>query len=137
MRLRFLVLTIACSTPKSSTPPAEASAPPANGAATPLAGLSDHVWVRSDSTGRPGVMLAFLSDGLLLMDSCWETYRVAQWHRTSDSTVTWREDLDSLNAVVRQDTPDKLVLRVALRDGTDEQHYARLNEPFVCPDMKR
>src|SRR5262249_2272062 len=41
-------------------------------------GLTNRVWMRSDSTGLPGVTRIFLSDSTLLMDSCWETYRVVR-----------------------------------------------------------
>ena len=45
--------------------------------------LVGRVWVRSDSTGLPGVMRVFLSDSTLIMDSCWETYRLARWQISS------------------------------------------------------
>ena len=41
--------------------------------ASPSAAIVNHVWVRSDSTGLPGVTRVFLSDGTLVMDSCWDS----------------------------------------------------------------
>lgn len=37
------------------------------GVARPTAAIVDRVWTRSDSTGLPGVMRIFLSDGTLVM----------------------------------------------------------------------
>lgn len=38
--------------------------------------LTDRIWLQAEAN-RPGVIRAFLSNGTLLMDSCWETFRVA------------------------------------------------------------
>src|SRR5205085_12086990 len=54
--------------------------------------LTGRVWTSTDSTGLPGVMRVFLGDGTLLMDSCWETYRLTTWHMESDSSLVWQED---------------------------------------------
>ena len=99
--------------------------------------LTDRVWMRSDSTGLPGVMRIFLSDSTLLMDSCWETYRIARWQLTSDSTLRWREDQADIGATIRSLTDKDLTLVVRLRSGNEEQHYRAAPEPYVCPDMKR
>ncbi len=99
--------------------------------------LTDRVWMRSDSTGLPGVMRIFLSDSTLLMDSCWETYRIARWQPTSDSTLRWREDQADIGATIRSLTDKDLTLVVRLRSGSEEQHYRAAPEPYVCPDMKR
>ena len=99
--------------------------------------LTDRVWMRSDSTGLPGVMRIFLSDSTLLMDSCWETYRIARWQLTSDSTLRWREDQADIGATIRSLTDKDLTLVVRLRSGSEEQHYRAAPEPYVCPDMKR
>jgi hypothetical protein len=103
-------------------------------AASPLA---DRVWVRSDSTGLPGVMRIFLSDSTLVMDSCWETYRLARWHLESDSTLRWQEDAADIRATIRSLHDKELVLAVSLRSGSEEQHYTASAGPYVCPDMKR
>ena len=104
---------------------------------TPAVALTDRVWVRSDSTGLPGVMLIFLSDRTLLMDSCWETYRLARWRMESDSVLRWQEDSAEIGATIRALEDSALVLLVSLRDGSAEQHYTAAAVPYVCPDMKR
>ena len=99
--------------------------------------LTNRVWARSDSTGLPGVMRIFLSDGTLLMDSCWETYRLCPWRMESDGTLQWQEDaVDIRAAVLRVDAQD-LVLRLHLVGGDEEEHYRLASVPYVCPDMKR
>jgi hypothetical protein len=105
--------------------------------ATALPALVDRVWVRSDSTGLPGVMRIFLSDSTLVMDSCWETYRLVRWQMESDTTLRWREDAADIRATIRSLHDKELVLLVSLRDGSDEQHYTAARVPYVCPDMKR
>lgn len=99
--------------------------------------LVDRVWVRSDSTGLPGVMRIFLSDSTLVMDSCWETYRLARWQWESDSTLRWQEDAADIQATIRSLQNQELVLVLSLRNGSEEQHYTAAPVPFVCPDMKR
>jgi hypothetical protein len=93
--------------------------------------------MRSDSTGMPGVMLIFLSDSTLVMDSCWETYRLAPWQMESDSTLRWQEDAADIRATIRSLSDRELVLLVSLRDGNEEQHYTAAPAPYLCPDMKR
>src|SRR5262245_13035977 len=44
--------------------------------ATVLARLTSRVWARADAIGPPGVMRVFLPNGTLVIDSCWETYRL-------------------------------------------------------------
>jgi hypothetical protein len=113
---------------ESHNPPA---VPPA------ASSLADRVWVRSDSTGLPGVMRIFLSDSTLLMDSCWETYRLARWQMESDSTLRWQEDASDIRATIRSLHDKELVLLVSLRNGSEEHHYTAARAPYVCPDMKR
>ena len=110
------------------------SPPAAPGAASSLA---DRVWVRSDSTGLPGVMRVFLSDSTLVIDSCWETYRLARWQMESDSTLRWQEDASDIRATIRSLHDKELVLLVSLRNGSEEQHYTAAPVPYVCPDLKR
>jgi uncharacterized membrane protein len=99
--------------------------------------LTGRVWARADSTGLPGVMLIFLDDGTLVMDSCWETYRLARWQRESDSTLRWQEDAADIRATIRSVTDSELVLAVHLRDGSETQRYTAAPVPYLCPDMKK
>ena len=43
----------------------------------PEPGWMDRVWVQAEPSDMPGQMRIFLSDGTLVMDSCWEVYRLA------------------------------------------------------------
>ncbi len=99
--------------------------------------LTNRVWVRSDSTGLPGVMRIFLSDSTLIMDSCWETYRLARWQLESDSLLRWQEDGSDIRATIRSLRDTELVLLVSLRNSNEEQHYTAAAVPYVCPDMRR
>jgi hypothetical protein len=119
---------------QSDSPPAVPDVPARQSAASSLV---DRVWVRSDSTGLPGVMRVFLSDSTLVIDSCWETYRFARWQMESDSTLRWQEDASDIRATIRSLHDKELVLLVSLRKGSEEQHYAAGPVPYVCPDMKR
>jgi uncharacterized membrane protein len=120
-----LLIALAPCEPRGARQPAAAGA------------LVDRVWLRSDSTGLPGVMRIFLSDSTLVMDSCWETYRLARWQLESDSTLRWREDAADIRAAIRSLHDKELVLFVSLRSGSEEQHYMAAAVPYVCPDMKR
>jgi hypothetical protein len=118
------------------TPTAVAGASP-SGADRLTDALADRVWIRTDSTGMPGVARVFLGDGTLIMDSCWETYRLAPWRALGDSAVSWTEDGATIRAGVTLSGPDRLTLRLALTGGTEEEHYRRTSAPFVCPEMRR
>jgi hypothetical protein len=99
--------------------------------------LVDRAWTRSDSTDLPGILRIFLSDGTLLMDSCWETYRLSRWRRESATTLVWQEDASEIRAEIVGLTGEELVLRLELRGGSEEQRYRAATVPFLCPDMPR
>ncbi len=40
-------------------------------------GFVNRVWQQTGTEGQPGVIRIFLSDGTLVMDSCWDTHRLA------------------------------------------------------------
>jgi hypothetical protein len=106
-------------------------------AARPMDRLVNRVWARADSTGLPGVTRIFLSDSTLVMDSCWETYQLAKWRAESDSVVSWQEGTAEVRARVVELDSDRLVLRLDLVDGPQDEHYRSAAVPFVCPDMPR
>lgn len=99
--------------------------------------LTNRVWARSDSTGLPGVMRIFLSDSTLLMDSCWETYRLSKWRMESDSALAWQEDTQDIRAAILRIDAEELVLRVDLVGESHVEHYRLASVPYVCPDMRR
>jgi hypothetical protein len=83
-------------------------------------------------------MRVFLSDGTLVMDSCWETYRLAKWESLPDNAIAWDEDGAKIQAQVVEASDAVLVLRLALVGGeTKEERYRKAEVPYVCPDMKR
>lgn len=105
--------------------------------AAPGAALLNRAWARSDSTGLPGVIRIFLSNGTLVMDSCWETYQLATWRSVSDSVVTWQEGSAEVRAEILEVDQEMLVLRVDLASGSHEERYRAAPVPYLCPDMVR
>lgn len=101
-------------------------------------GLTDRVWVRADATDDlPGVMRIFLSDGTLVMDSCWETHRLAPWTQVSETAIRWNEDGMDINAEVVAVSDSELVLKLALGSDTVEERYQPATVPYLCPDMPK
>lgn len=97
--------------------------------------LVDKVWVSDGDADRPGVMRIFLSDGTLVEDSCWETYRLSQWQMVGDATMRWTEDGVAIEAEIKSLSTDQLVLVLDLRGGKEERLYRPASVPFVCPDI--
>lgn len=98
--------------------------------------LLNRVWVRADAD-LPGVMRIFLADGTVVMDSCWETYRLSQWQSVSPTEISWREDTAEIRADIVEVTDQVLVLRLNLVGGAQEEHYLAGSVPYVCPDMPK
>jgi hypothetical protein len=98
--------------------------------------LTNRVWV-SAANSPPGGMLIFMSDGTLLQDSCWETYRLSQWRLQPGQRIVWQEDTEEISATIEVLTATELTLRLALRSGPLEQSYVAAAVPYVCPDMPR
>lgn len=97
----------------------------------------NRVWIRQDSDDRPGVLRIFLADGTLVMDSCWETYRLADWEPRADSVVVWHEDTAQIEAHLKMIGPRQLQVRLMLPGGTVTERYREADVPYVCPGMKR
>jgi hypothetical protein len=130
--LALLALT-ACGNASSPAPAAASSTPtvdklPADGA------FVGRVWV-STKPGRPlGSMIVFLPNRSLIMDSCFETYRISAWGVAGDA-IRWREDSIPIEASVSLPSPDELTLQIV---GQDEaQTYIAASVPYVCPDMPK
>lgn len=115
---------------KQAQPQNQAEAPklPANGA------FVGRVWVSATPGAALGTILVFLPDGTLLMDSCFETFRLSQWGAVGDH-VRWLEDTIPIEATVSLHGKDELRLGVVGRD--EEQVYIAASVPYVCPDMPR
>ena len=128
-----------------SMPPAEAPPPSATpGAdsatdmsAAPMPSFTDRVWLRADAGSAPGAMQVYLSDGTLIADSCFETYRLSSWRLEGGEELVWSEDGTDIRARLVSVDADALVLRVMLRGGEEEQRFSAATVPYVCPDMPR
>ncbi|HMN45422.1 MAG TPA: hypothetical protein PKE27_12640 [Povalibacter sp.] len=131
--LALLALAACGNSPSPAPVAARSSAPsvdnlPADGA------FVGRVWV-STRPGRPlGSMIVFLPNRSLIMDSCFETYRISEWGVMGD-TIRWREDSIPIEASVSLPSPDELTLQIV---GQNEaQTYIAASVPYVCPDMPK
>ena len=126
--LTLLVLATACGTPRNS----DSEATPQT-SQLPFVGRT---WLLADPSAPLGTLRIFLPDGTLVMDSCGETYRLAQWRAVGRRRVEWQEDTERIEADVAQATPDQLQLRLHLRGEIKEESYRLAHVPFVCPDSR-
>lgn len=138
--LTSFALLALCACGGSQTPPQPAAAaqPP-----SPQATQGDEpvnpafigrVWKATTRGGPLGSIIVFLPDRTLLMDSCFETYRVSKWGVAGDR-IRWLEDTIPIEAEVITPSPDELTLRIAGLDR--EQTYIAMTDPYTCPDMPR
>jgi hypothetical protein len=117
--------------------PAPATAPSQEPSASAPA-FTGKVWVQAGSPDLPGQMRIFLADGTLVMDSCWETYRLAQWRAESDRSLVIVEEGQEIPAEVVSASVDELHLRLKLVSGEEKDEvYRPATVPYVCPDMPR
>ncbi len=101
-------------------------------------GFTNRVWTRAAGEDElPGVMRVFLSDGTLVQDSCWETYRLSAWSFTSETGLTWNEDGVDIAAEIVSVTDAELTLSLQLRGGAVVETYVAADVPYVCPDLPR
>lgn len=146
--LALLALTLipACKPAEPPVPPepampAAAAAEPAPPAPAPAASepsFTGKVWAGASSPDLPGTMRIFLADGTLVMDSCWETYRLAQWRRVSDHSLVIVEEGQEIPAEILEATEKDLRLRLTLVGGeTKDEAYQPAPVPYVCPDMPK
>jgi hypothetical protein len=122
----------ACGDASSPTPVADTVAAqdslPAGGA------FVGRVWV-STKPGRPlGSMVVFLPNRSLIMDSCFETYRISEWGVAGDN-IRWREDSIPIEASIELPSPDELSLHIVGQE--ESQTYIAASVPYVCPDMPK
>jgi hypothetical protein len=132
----------ACSKPPAPAPAAQ-TPPPAAEPSTPttdeLGQPADprfigKIWVSTTPGHARGSILIFLPDRSLLMDSCFETYRISQWGAAGDR-IRWIEDTIPIEATLSMVSDKELRLQVAGQDNT--QSYVSATVPFVCPDMPK
>jgi hypothetical protein len=126
---------------RSAGPRGETSMPaatPAPRQSPPVDVFTGKVWVQADSPDLPGPMRIFLADGTLVMDSCWETYRLAQWRAESDGSLVIVEAGMEIPARILTASADDLHLRLKLAGGEEKDEvYRPAKVPYVCPDMPR
>lgn len=106
-------------------------------AGMPASGLTNRVWIKSETGGLPGVIRIFLSDGTLVQDSCWDTHRLSQWRMVSEARLTWNEDGTEISAHIAALSADKLTLVLHLKGGPVEEHYTAAPVPSVCADVAK
>lgn len=135
-------LSAACSKPQ---PPAQ-TAPPSSPPAQATEDVGDDlgqpadprfigkIWVSTTPGHARGSLLIFLPDRSLLMDSCFETYRVSRWGAEGDR-IRWIEDAIPIEATLSMPNEDELRLQVAGQDRV--QSFVTATVPTVCPDMPR
>jgi hypothetical protein len=78
-----------------------------------------------------------VTDGTLVMDSCFETYRLAEWKAVGNRRIEWQEDTATIAAEIDRLTEDSLQLTLRLASGMRTERYRVATRPYVCPDMKR
>jgi hypothetical protein len=113
---------------QSQTPAANERDEPANPA------FVGRLWRATDRGGPLGSIVVFLPDRTLLMDSCFETYRVSKWGVAGDR-IRWLEDTVPIEAEVLTPSKDELTLKIAGQNR--EQHYIAMTDPYTCPDMPK
>ena len=131
----MLLALSGCEQPQqASTRSADAASEP-TGADYGLPPFVGKIWMTA-TYGQPrGSIRIFLPDKTLLIDSCFETFRIVEWGVISENTIRWREDTVPVEAQYELPTPDRLILRIA---GVEEQQtYVAASAPYVCPETSR
>ncbi|HKU12957.1 MAG TPA: hypothetical protein VJQ52_01105 [Steroidobacteraceae bacterium] len=131
----------ACGGSQAPSQPAAAAQPPPSSPGEAAAGdapanpaFIGRVWRSTERGGPLGKILVFLPDRTLLMDSCFETYRVSKWG-VAGTHIRWLEDTIPIEAEVVTPGPDELILRIEGQDR--DQTYIAMTDPYTCPDMPR
>lgn len=132
-----LLGTSACSKPQA--PPAPPPPPAQSSQTEELGQPSDprfigKIWVSTTPGHSRGSLLIFLPDRSLLMDSCFETYRISKWGAEGDR-IRWIEDTIPIEATLSMLDDNNLSLTLAGQDNV--QSYVTASVPYVCPDMPR
>lgn len=130
----------------SKEPPAAPAAPPPPPVSTTQSSDTDElgqpadprfigrIWVSTTPGHSRGTLMIFLQDRSLLMDSCFETYRISKWGAEGDR-IRWIEDAIPIEGVVSMPNENELRLQIAGQDRV--QSFVVATVPTVCPDMPR
>ena len=92
------------------------------------------IWVSTTPGHSRGSLLIFLPNRTLLMDSCFETYRISKWGAEGDR-IRWVEEAIPIQATLSMLDENNLSLQITGQDRV--QTYIGASEPYVCPDMPR
>jgi hypothetical protein len=90
------------------------------------------VWISTTPGTARGSILVFLPDRTVLMDSCFETFRVSQWGVVGDH-IRWIEDTIPIEAKVTMVGKDEMRLEAP----GHVKSFVAAPVPYVCPDMPR
>lgn len=140
LQLSSLAMLALCACGGSQTPPQPAAAQPqapaaaAQGDEPANPAFIGRVWRSTVLGSALGSIMIFLPDRTLLMDSCFETFRVSKWG-VAGNHIRWIEDTVPIEAEVVTPSKDELILRIAGQDR--EQTYIAMTDPYTCPDMPR
>jgi hypothetical protein len=138
MLLSFAMLALcACGRSQAPSQPAAAQSQPAAAAERdePVnPAFIGRIWRATTRGGPLGSILVFLPDRTLLMDSCFETYRVSKWGVAGDR-IRWREDTVPIEAEVISPSRDEMILKIAGQGR--EQTYIAMTDPYTCPDLPK
>ena len=99
--------------------------------------VEDRVWLDTGADAAPGTLVAFLSDGTLVMTSCVEVYRLAPWRWIEGQTLVWEEDGRSIRGEVVLAGRDELILAIDPDGETTTRRFSAALAPVVCPDLPR
>lgn len=124
----LLVLMLCACSRAPNPPPAAALDAPADPA------FVGRVWVSAMPGSALGSFVVFLPDRTLLMDSCFETFRLSKWGVAGDR-IRWLEDTIPIEAEVSVRGKNEMRLHIVGQE--EEQTYIAASVPYVCPDMPR
>lgn len=136
MLIAALLALAACGRTSHAPAPAPSAAATSalQGDEPPNKDFIGRVWIATTQGAPRGSMLIFLPDRSLVMDSCFETYRISKWGVAGDN-IRWLEDTIPIEAHVTLPGKDEMTLRIAGRDR--DQTYVAASVPYLCPDMPR
>ena len=92
------------------------------------------IWVSTTPGHSRGTLMVFLPDRTLLMDSCFETYRISKWGAEGDR-IRWIEDTIPIEGIISMPNQNELRLQIAGQDRV--QSFVVATVPSVCPDRPR
>lgn len=133
IRAGFLIVCALAASCRSSS-----TARQQTGTAAPeaLAAFVGKVWTLTDQSAPLGTLRIFLPDGTMVMDSCFETYRIARWRNIDERRIEWQEDNARIEAEVAQANPGQLRLRLQLVSEVKVEDYRLVQVPFLCPESR-